>query len=310
MLSVLTLTSTHAAFAYTYLYVAPQLRPAPFIKFNDSWTHPRGNRLSAIGLMDWIKNMSKKAVVGRRQKRSLTQRLMRRIVYKNFARNLLYELQLRAVHEAADYAQSKMQAAQIFEDYGRYLEFGLSHSEGDGLLMEFGVAGGNSLRQIATMTSETVHGFDSFEGLPENWAGHVENRGAFSKKGALPDLPSNVELHVGWFDVTLPAMLAEYVATAKFIHIDCDIYSSTKWILENIHTRLRAGTVILFDEYFNYPSWRLHEYKAWQEFTQKNDIAYEYIAFTATDGCVAVQVSSIGPCSTKEIDGINLNQED
>lgn len=47
---------------------------------------------------------------------------------------------------------------------------------------------------------QTIHGFDSFEGLPEDWS-HVL-KGAFGEiKGALPD---NVRLYKGWFEDTLP----------------------------------------------------------------------------------------------------------
>lgn len=56
-----------------------------------------------------------------KQKRTLVQRLMRRIIYKNYGRNLLYQLQLRALNEAADYAQANMPEAMIFESYPAYI---------------------------------------------------------------------------------------------------------------------------------------------------------------------------------------------
>lgn len=50
------------------------------------------------------------------------------------------------------------------------------------------------------------------------------------------------------------------------------------------------GTIIVFDEYFNYPAWRQHEYKAFQEFISKFGRKYRYIAMSAEKGHVAVQL--------------------
>ncbi len=228
-----------------------------------------------------------------KQKRTLVQRLMRRIIYKNYGRNLLYQLQLRALNEAADYAQANMPEAMIFESYPAYIAFLMERAPPAGLFLEFGVAGGNSIRQIAARTKAQVHGFDSFEGLPEDWTGHLERRGAFSQKQQLPEVPSNVKLHVGWFDKTLPGFLAAHPGPISLLHIDCDLYGGTKIILDLAGDRLVPGSVVMFDEYFNYPSWRHHEYKAWQEFVSARNVKYTYIAMTAVDGCVAVRVDSI-----------------
>ena len=48
-----------------------------------------------------------------------------------------------------------------------------------------------------------------------------------------------------------------------FVHIDCDIYSSTKTVFE--HIEVRDGTIILFDEYWGYEDYRNHERKAFME---------------------------------------------
>jgi Methyltransferase domain len=234
------------------------------------------------------------ARVSPKPKRTLIQRLMRRIVYKHYGRNLLYQLQLRALNEAADYVQANMPEAMIFETYPAYSAFLVEKAPKDGLFLEFGVAGGNSIRMIASRTQNTVHGFDSFEGLPEDWTGHLEQRGAFSQKRNLPEVPANVKLHVGWFDATLPGFLAANDGPISLLHIDCDLYGGTKYILDTAGDRLRAGSIVMFDEYFNYPSWRHHEFKAWQEFVRSRNVRYTYIAMTAMDGCVAVRVDGIG----------------
>ena len=46
--------------------------------------------------------------------------------------------------------------------------------------------------------------------------------------------------------------------------------------------------MIVFDEYFNYPNWRNHEYKAWQEFVSEAGLDYEYLAFAHNQVVVRV----------------------
>ena len=55
---------------------------------------------------------------------------------------------------------------------------------------------------------------------------------------------------------------------------------------------MQFGTIILFDEYFNYSNWENHEFKAWQEFVVKYQIQYEYIGFDRQQ--VAVKIMHIG----------------
>ncbi len=226
-------------------------------------------------------------------KRSLTQRLVRRIYYKYFARNLLYELQMRARAEAADYAQAKMPDAVIFEDGDRLLRFCVEEAP-PGAILEFGVAGGASINVIAAAARGPVHGFDSFEGLPENWGGHLELRRSFSQGGRLPKVPANVTLHKGWFETTLPAWKAAHPDPVGFLHVDCDIYSSSRYVLSGLADRFQIGTVIKFDEYFNYPGWRRHEFRAWQEIVAEYGLGYDYIAVAALDGAVAVKITGLG----------------
>jgi hypothetical protein len=76
------------------------------------------------------------------------------------------------------------------------------------------------------------------------------------------------------------------------MHIDCDLFSSTQTIFRLLVDRIVPGTVILFDEYFNFPNWENHEYKAFQEFVAKQGIKYTYLGFARQQ--VAVQIGSIG----------------
>jgi len=105
-------------------------------------------------------------------------------------------------------------------------------------------------------------------------------------------VPANVILHKGWFRDTVPQWCRETDGPIAFIHIDCDLYSSTVDVLTGLAQRLQRGTVILFDEYFSYPGWERHEYKAWQEFVKAEPIQYEYVAYARQQ--VMVRIAGIG----------------
>ena len=56
----------------------------------------------------------------------------------------------------------------------------------------------------------------------------------------------------GWFDQTLPRFLADnpHVAFA-LVHVDCDLYESTKVVLSQLWDRVVPGGIVLFDELFH-----------------------------------------------------------
>jgi hypothetical protein len=77
-------------------------------------------------------------------------------------------------------------------------------------------------------------------------------KGAFA--GWLPDVPRNVQFIEGWFSETLPKFLYEDPGSIFLLHVDCDLYSSTKCVFDMPGDRTIPGTVIVFDGYFNYPT--------------------------------------------------------
>ena len=146
------------------------------------------------------------------------------------------------------------------------------------LWLEFGVASGGTVNYISKFTEETVHGFDSFLGLPEKWRDGFEV-GAFNLDGNLPEVNPNVSLIKGLFQDTLPAFLTEQSKKISFMHIDCDLYSSTKYILNTVKPYLQEGCIIIFDELVNYPGFdgETGELKAFYEFITENVVNYEWI---------------------------------
>jgi len=160
-----------------------------------------------------------------------------------------------------------------------------------GLRLEFGVAGGNSIRILASTTPETIYGFDSFEGLPEHWRFDAP-KGIFSTSPPT-DLPSNVKLVQGMFETTLPSFLEEHEESLALLHIDVDLYSSTATIFRHLRNRIVPGTIIIFDEYLNYPEWRQHEYKAFQEYVSSSGVGYDYIGVVLDGEQVAVRIKMV-----------------
>ena len=77
----------------------------------------------------------------------------------------------------------------------------------------------------------------------------------------------------------------------SLLHVDCDLYSSTKTIFDRLNDWIVPGTIIVFDEYFNYSGWELHEFKAFQEFREANRLSYEYIGLAPTGQQVAVRIT-------------------
>ena len=201
------------------------------------------------------------------------------------------ELLKRATKEAADLVTSDMPTAQFCNDKLTHLEF-LMKGVHQGLILEFGVYKGTTINHLAKLCPDReIYGFDSFEGLPEDWVGNRYSRRNFDRKGMAPKVLSNVKLVKGLFDATLPGFLEEHQGPIAFLHIDCDIYSSTDTVLRATENRLVEGSIIAFDEFFNYHGWRLHEYKAFNEFIERTGYSFEYLGFSGTE--VSVRITKI-----------------
>ena len=193
-----------------------------------------------------------------------------------------------ATAESARFVMDNMSEVRGLPTPFDVLAFCLDQVEGPGLFMEFGVYSGTTINYLASRTREIVHGFDSFEGLPEQW-GSVP-AGKFTRHGDLPAVRENVELHVGWFDRTLPGFLAEHLEPAAFIHIDSDLYSSAKTVLELLRPRIVPGTILVFDEFFNYPGWQGHECRAFQEFIAATGLSSQYISYANRGFSVGMRI--------------------
>ena len=120
-------------------------------------------------------------------------------------------------------------------------------------------------------------------------------------------MAANVRLHRGWFDASLPAFLAREMAVGEvalplhvsFLHIDCDLYSSTQTVLRCLACAIGVGTVVVFDEWCGYVysqlfysqlfssqvfdewcgyvGWEEHEARAWREFCDEHGVRFQWI---------------------------------
>ena len=142
--------------------------------------------------------------------------------------------------------------------------------------LEFGVYKGYSTNIFATYV-KNLYAFDSFEGLRDDWKGFYMASGKFNLNKKIPKLKKNVIPIVGWIEDTLEEFLKDN-HIINFIHIDVDTYETTKFILEKTKPFIQKGTIINFDELYNFPGWRSGEYRALTEvFSEKE---YEFLAFS------------------------------
>jgi hypothetical protein len=146
-----------------------------------------------------------------------------------------------------------------------------------GTAIEFGVATGKTLRMISERFPAV--GFDSFDGLPEHWRPGFE-QGMFAQ--TPPQV--NADLVIGLFDDTLPGWVESekgkfFLKHLSLLHIDCDLYSSTKTILRHVGPHIKPDVVVVFDEYHGYPGWENHEFKAWNEFVSQTKINYDVLGY-------------------------------
>jgi O-methyltransferase len=134
--------------------------------------------------------------------------------------------------------------------------------------LEFGVWKGVTLGAWATINTNQnsrFYGFDSFEGLPEDWIHDFgrTRKEIFDLKGIAPTIAdARVTLVKGWFQQTLRKFLADTkLSHPMVVHIDSDLHTSTHYVLSTLDPLLQAGDIIIFDEYAS-PA---HEYFAWEQ---------------------------------------------
>lgn len=158
--------------------------------------------------------------------------------------------------------------------------------------LEFGVFKGESINYWGNINSKKnsrFYGFDSFEGLPQNWKNlrNVE-KGHFDLKGNIPSINDNrISFIKGFFQDTLDLFLENYNSKNRLVvHLDCDLYSSTLYALTRLHERLKKGTILIFDEFNSV----LSEFRALEDYCSSYLKEYKILAITRYFKQIAIEI--------------------
>ncbi len=172
--------------------------------------------------------------------------------------------------------------AKVCEERYSHLTEAAKYCDVSGDVVEMGVYMGDSINHLASLfPDDNIFGFDSFEGIPEDWVTsdkEVIIRGTFSNGGNIPfnNVPAdNVTLIKGWFSDSFPEY-KDKIGKIKFLHIDSDLYSSAVITFDAFNSHIQKGTIIAFDEFYPFPregkwydNWKEGEYKACIEWMEK-----------------------------------------
>ncbi len=209
--------------------------------------------------------------------------------------NLVSASARRAADTSAAFIEKSMGKATPSQDRFALMDRSLALVDPrlNGMYCEFGVYRGRTINYIASKVTQPVHGFDSFEGLPEDWRPGFA-AGTFKIEG-LPGVRPNVKLYKGWFKDSLPRFKKDHPEPLAFGHFDADLYTSTRDVFDALGDHIVPGTVLQFDEFFNYPGWQEGESKAFFEFCQARAAEVEYIGYVQYDQQVALRFTKISP---------------
>ena len=168
----------------------------------------------------------------------------------------------------------KKTSADYTQSIHKHLLESVKQVSTNGYWCEFGVREGRSLNWlIDEYPNQIIHAFDSWQGLPEDWD---NGTGTVADMSCDPPVvPTHIKLHKGWFKDTLPAWKQQHKGPIAFLHMDADIYSSTKEVLVSLDKQIVKGTVITFDEFCNFrlsgkmSKWQDQEFLALMEWLEE-----------------------------------------
>lgn len=176
---------------------------------------------------------------------------------------------------------------QLYE----YLNFKIVNNDPIDFL-EFGVFKGESINYWVNLNSKKnsrFYGFDSFKGLPQNWENlRGVEKGHFDLKGNIPSIYDNrISFIKGLFQDTLDLFLGNYNSkNILVIHFDCDLYSSTLYVLTRLHDQLKKGTILIFDEFNSV----LSEFRALEDYCSSYLKKYKILGITRYFKQLAIEI--------------------
>jgi hypothetical protein len=176
--------------------------------------------------------------------------------------------------ETFEWILSQKSAPKLMYNRWAVLDEAIKWSEPGRPCYEFGVWMGASLKYLMR-SFELGFGFDTFDGLPENW--RSVSKGSYSSFTRVPEIP-NVEFIIGEFKDTLPNFFSSDRPMAGLINFDADLYSSTLTALMNSTNVIDEKTILVFDELIVNDGWQQDEYRALKEFCSEKSYTYEILA--------------------------------
>jgi hypothetical protein len=173
----------------------------------------------------------------------------------------------------------------------------------DGVAVDLGAGVCKSSNLIgAVFAHSRVFACDTFSGLPYEWVRGDHNFavGTFAPRHATGDaqppfpILDNVIAVKGSFKDTIPQivpLIGDH--PLALVSIDSDTYQSAIDGLGPLLPLLRVGTVLVFDEFYNYTGFESGEYRAFMELIVGNGFEYSPLAFNAYHQQVAIQITGI-----------------
>ena len=217
--------------------------------------------------------------------------------FKSYAQSPLSLLGFKVAWDSALFAEEHIASARLFYSLGAMHDYVMETIPPTGLICEFGVHKGKSINRFAeklvSMGQEhrKIYGFDSFEGFSEEWTGSSVGIKGFDQGGQMPEVAPSIELIKGYIEDTYgkflkrPEIQDQRIA---FLHIDADTYSPAKTALMLSCDRFDPGTIIQFDDFYGYPGWRHHEYRALIETAEERGFAYSFIGFAHRQATIRI----------------------
>ena len=171
-----------------------------------------------------------------------------------------------------------------------------SGQDSDDLMLDLGVWLGWSTRLMSDASGRRVYGFDTFEGLVEDWQVDDQmlfKRGTFSLSDPLAQrsmrdtgvslqdgLPAALGREVQFikgstYDTLGPFLAARPGAPIRLFHMDLDTYESCLHGLETCKDRFVEGSILVFDEYLVTNG----EMLAFFEFQRQYELEWRYRAW-------------------------------
>ncbi len=165
------------------------------------------------------------------------------------------------------------------ETYFRAIEY-INFEQVPGDIVECGVFGGLSLALFAKGATfdpkgmdRRIVGIDSFEGLPPATESHARWRAGdcasmhawhpLVRVGDRISIDTTRDLlvacalappilHQGLFAEVLPRVIPSEIPAIALLHVDCDLYESTRDALDGTAPALQDCAMVLFDDWFHY----------------------------------------------------------